>query len=53
MNTDKFNGTKLVRVTNNTHGELDTLRGKGDSFNTVVVMLLKSYKEAKLRIDEK
>ncbi len=47
MDTDKFNGTKLVRVTNHTHGELDTLRGKGDSFNTVVVMLLAFYKKNK------
>ncbi len=49
MDTDAINKTKLIRVTELNHGEMDKLRGKGESYNTVVSMLLRVYKEHKLK----
>lgn len=44
-------GTKLVRVSNKTHRDLDKLRGKGVSYDKVIRRLLTAH-EAKLRIND-
>jgi len=44
-------GTKLVRVQNKTHHDLNKLRGKDESYDKVIRKLLSAY-EASLRISE-
>ena len=44
--------TTLIRVKDNTWNVLNSLKNKGDTFDTVIQRLLSTSKEAKLRISE-
>lgn len=52
MMTDKYNQTTTIKVTIDVHDRIDALRGKDETYNTVVDRALSSL-EAKLRTEQK
>ena len=52
MDTGKYNAVKTVRITEHVHERLDALRGKDETYNTVIDRVLAQV-EAKLGTSEK
>ena len=51
MDTRKYDLTKTVRITLDIHERIDKLRGKDETYNTVIARGISAL-EAKLRISE-